>query len=124
MSALSLEKRSFQRRIKYRRDILWERTNLNYAVFGNIASLNQTKISEIKKVISDAFGEWQHNSCFRFKDVTPSSLADIKIIFTNDRPKIKEQSNSIISNFSHNTQCEFRIKGKIVYNMKVIISNK
>ena len=111
MIVLSLEKRSFQRKIKFRRNILWESTNLKYAIFGNIANLDQTRKSVIKRVVSEAFREWQENSCFIFKGIKPSSLADIKIIFTNDEQKSENQQNSILPNFFHKKQCEFRIKG-------------
>ena len=76
---------------EYMKQTRWTRADLSYEVIGNVASRNQTSLSAVEKAVREAFDDWEINSCFRFKRLNSaqqrpfSSLADIKIVFTNDR---------------------------------------
>ena len=102
-----VRKRSITRSKYNRERILWNKHNITYSIFGKIAAYNQTSYTAVKKALQSSFSEWEANSCFKFKDVTPSSVSDIKIIFTNDRlrnsPKRVENPYSI--NYTHHN-CE------------------
>lgn len=93
-SDISREKRSSvieDTTSEYMKQTRWTRADLSYEVIGNVASRNQTSLSAVEKAVREAFDDWERNSCFRFKRLNGaqlkpfSSLADIKIVFTNDR---------------------------------------
>ena len=101
-------KRRSMTRSKYNRDrILWNKKIITYSLFGDFVSNNQTTLYAIKKALNESFSEWEANSCFKFKNVTPNYVSDIKIIFTNDRmrysPRRVEDPFSL--NYTHHN-CE------------------
>ena len=106
-NASIVRKRSVTRSKHNKERVLWNKSLITYSLFGNVAAYNQTSYAAVKKALSQSFAEWQSNSCFKFKDVTPSYNADIKIIFTNDRlrnsPKRVENPYSI--DYTHHN-CE------------------
>lgn len=73
---------------------LWTKSQLTYSLHGRVESKNQTKFDTVRRVLEEAFQEWEKNSCFLFKDLTDDTslkyLTDIKIIFTNDRLTSKD----------------------------------
>ena len=78
----TFKKRSVTNSRYYLKRIIWDKRVLSYSLFGKIANKNQTTLKSIKRSMREAFFEWEKNSCFKFVDLTPSRLADIKIIFT------------------------------------------
>ena len=109
---------SYQRSRNHNRNIFWRKTDLNYSLFGHVASQNQTSLSSIKKAVRDAFTEWETNSCFRFTEITPSSTADIKLVFTNDHlmsGSKQPQSSPFEADFAHKYFCKSRITGILIF---------
>jgi hypothetical protein len=100
-------KRSITRSKHNKERILWNKSLITYSLFGNIAEFGQTSYGAVKKALVLSFSEWEANSCFKFKDVTPSSYSDIKIIFTNDkrRNSPKRIENPYSENYTHHN-CE------------------
>lgn len=63
----------------------WTLYKLSYSLTGVLSDKNQTSAESARKAVNDAFSDWQSVSCFDFFDVSPSLIADIKIVFTNDK---------------------------------------
>lgn len=104
-------KRSVTNSRYYLKRIIWDKRVLTYSLFGNSAAKNQTKFKTLKNSLRESFDEWQNNSCFKFIDQTPSKLADIKIIFTNDQYAAKIVTDPLSLNYTHQN-CERRLKGR------------
>lgn len=100
--------------------ILWDKFDLTYSLHGNVAYRNQTKQETVRKVLNEAFSEWQRNSCFKFRDVSPSKYADIKVIFTRDSNTAyfdshgREVVDPLSINYSH-FGCERRFRGSAAH---------
>ena len=110
-------KRSITRsRYNSRERILWIKPNLTYSLFGNIAANNQTKMSAIRKALRESFAEWELNSCFKFKEITPDYSADIKIVFTNDRLRYSQKrvENPFLPDYTHHN-CERQFRGSAAH---------
>lgn len=101
-----------QASIQLTRSETWTKSKLSYSVFGNVAAQKQTSEAAVMQALHGAFGEWEKMSCFEFKDVTPDSRADIKLIFTNDDAPTKSQASPFLADFSHKNFCKFNIQGK------------
>ena len=124
-----LKKRSVTNSRYYLKRIIWDKRVLTYSLFGKIANKNQTTLKSIKRSMREAFWEWEKNSCFKFVDSTPSKLADIKIIFTNDQyfsdlNGATSSSDPLSINYTHQN-CERRLKGRaghafFRFNFKII----
>ena len=67
-----------------RKSRAWTRSYLSYSILGEVANRNQTQFSAVRQTLKLAFADWQANSHFKFRDITPSIYADIKVIFTRD----------------------------------------
>ena len=91
---------------------IWTKSKLSYSVFGSVAHQAQTSEQTVRRVLRDAFAAFENSSCFRFSDVTPSSQADIKLIFTNDDSPSRSQANPFLPDFSHRKFCKSRIEGQ------------
>lgn len=92
--------------------ILWNKKHLTYSVFGDVSARDQTRVESVLLALSAAFREWENNSCFTFKHLQRSKLADIKIIFTNDKYQKNRQSSPFEEGFSHHSMCQSRIKSR------------
>jgi predicted Zn-dependent protease len=89
-----------------RKKIQWQKSTLTYTLMGNVSAYNQTSFDSARQALNDAFHEWQINSCFKFVDVTPNNhMADIKIIFTNDRS----------NNQNMHDKCDRKFKGSAAH---------
>lgn len=111
LSKQQLKKRSVTNSRYYLKRIIWDKRLLTYALFGNLAHKNQTSMHSIKRSLSEAFGEWQNNSCFKFVDQTPSRTADIKIVFTSDQYAHQLVTDPFIDTYTHQN-CERRLQGR------------
>lgn len=77
----------------YMKQIQWTRTDLTYAVIGNVGAKNQTTVDSVERTVREAFSEWERNSCFRFRRINNLGISqneswqmsDVKIVFTNDK---------------------------------------
>jgi superfamily I DNA and/or RNA helicase len=109
----TFKKRSVTNSRYYLKRIIWDKRVLSYSIFGKIANKNQTTLKSIKRSMREAFFEWEKNSCFKFVDLTPSRLADIKIIFTNDQysSNFLKTNDPLSINYTHQN-CERRLKGR------------
>jgi hypothetical protein len=109
----TFKKRSVTNSRYYLKRIIWDKRVLSYSLFGKIANKNQTTLKSIKRSMREAFFEWEKNSCFKFVDLTPSRLADIKIIFTNDQysSNFIKTNDPLSINYTHQN-CERRLKGR------------
>ena len=86
LSSINIQKHLMKR-------IVWSKSRISYALQGRVESRNQTRFDVVRRVIDESFQEWEFKSCFEFRDITPSSHADIKVVFTNDHSQTNDHKS-------------------------------